>query len=608
MSERSPIDRVLAAMPNLRGSGEKFSGPCPAHEDHNPSLSVTVAKDGKVLITCHRGCPLDAILAAVGLDKADLFPPKDREPAARIVATYSYCRPGEKVPVVQKVRKEPKAFLLRRPDGVGGWLYNTNGVSDYPLYQEAMVRGAIAEGLPVWVVEGEKDADTLTELGEVATTNIGGALKWRPSDTMALAGAEKVVVVADRDEPGYRHARQVREALMAAGIAQVDVLESDRAKDVTEHFALGGTFDDFRPARPEPAPTAAVSELAVSVNLSTIDPGRPQWLWEDRIAYGAINLWDGDPGATKSTGTLDIAARVTNGAPMPLDGPGIARPVGDVVLLSAEDSPSDTIVPRLLAAGANRERVHLMTGANHRDSEGHLTCGPVELPRDVGALTELVVNTKARLVVIDVLVAYLGMTNTWRDGDVRAALTPLAAMAEATGVAVLAVRHLSKGSLGGPALYRGGGSIGITGAARVVLMAGRDPTDSEGQRRVLAVAKNNLAPIPRSITYEVVGDPMWHASRIKWGRTCDVAADDLGWKPGKGGEKRADIGEWLAAILAQGPMAWAELRTLGRHEGFSESYLRQVADDIGVVKERQGFGKDMHSTWRLPGPPGGDDA
>src|SRR5262249_29152041 len=116
----------------------------------------------------------------------------------------------------QAVRYEPKGFSGRRPDGRGGWVQNLNGTRRV-LYRLPELTGSSQ----IFVVEGEKDVDRLVEAGIKATTNIGGAGKWRKdyTDQLLAAGVRSVVVIPDNDPPGQEHALTVAQSCHGAGLA-----------------------------------------------------------------------------------------------------------------------------------------------------------------------------------------------------------------------------------------------------------------------------------------------------------------------------------------------------------------------------------------------------
>lgn len=237
-----------------------------------------------------------------------------------------------------------------------------------------------------------------------------------------------------------------------------------------------------------------------STRLADVVAERVEWLWPGRMPRGKLVVLDGDPSVGKSTLALDLAARITTGHPMP--GEDLAMvPPSAVVLMAAEDGLADTIRPRLDAAGADCTRVHHLDAVPTVDDEGTVRERPPVIPGDVEAIEALVVATGAVLVIVDVLMAYLsGRSDSHRDQDVRGALAPLVAVAERTGATIVVLRHLTK-SPGGAAIYRGGGSIGIVGAARSALLAAVDPDDDTGTRRVLAAIKCNLGPLSAAMGY-----------------------------------------------------------------------------------------------------------
>jgi RecA-family ATPase len=251
----------------------------------------------------------------------------------------------------------------------------------------------------------------------------------------------------------------------------------------------------------------------VGLLLSEVEPERVEWFWRGRIPLGKLTLIDGNPGEGKSALTTDLAARKSAGRRWPDGEPCVP---GSVVICSAEDGLSDTIRPRLDAAGADPEKVLALATVKDRNGERLLS-----IPEDLDVIQRGIGRVGAELVIVDPLMAFLsGGHNAHKDQDVRRALAPLAKLAEETGAAVLVIRHLNKGS-GGDPLYRGGGSIGIIGAARSALLVARHPHD---ERRVLASLKNNLAEPAPSLAFALVGAANG-AVRVEWkGLTTHTAA------------------------------------------------------------------------------------
>ena len=239
---------IAGRLDRVTWHGDGFTACCPAHEDRNPSLSADLGDDGRVLLRCHAGCGTDAVLTAMNIVVADLFAEKangNGTSKAQIVAAYDYTDAAGNL-LFQVVRMDPKGFRQRRPDGRGGWEWNLKGITSRPLYRLPSVLEAVSGGHTVYVCEGERDAERLQadlHAGEVATTIPGGAGKWRTEHTEALVGAD-VIVLADRDKPGYAHAAAVQQAL--EGKAKfVAVYEPIAGKDVADHLGAGHTVDEF---------------------------------------------------------------------------------------------------------------------------------------------------------------------------------------------------------------------------------------------------------------------------------------------------------------------------------------------------------------------------
>lgn len=334
---------------------------------------------------------------------------------------------------------------------------------------------------------------------------------------------------------------------------------------------------------------------AVLTRLSDVKPEQVQWLWAGRIPVGKLVTLDGDPGLGKSTLALEIAATVTTAGVWP-DGTDCERP-GSVLLLSAEDGLADTVRPRLDAAGADVTMVHAVEGVPTVSSDGEITLRPPTLA-DVHALELAVADTGARLIVVDVIMSFLPSgTDSHRDQDVRAVLGRLAGLADRTGCSVLLLRHLNKAA-GRDPLYRGGGSIGIVGAARSGLLVAADPDDPE--RRVLASVKSNLGPPPDSLAYRLVGTDMGVA-RVQWeGSTGHSAADLLRPRDSDDeAESRNEAERWLEDyLLVSGGATSKDTKRAAAKDGIAERTLHRARQKLGVIVSHQGFPRV--TWWQLP--------
>jgi hypothetical protein len=319
-----------------------------------------------------------------------------------------------------------------------------------------------------------------------------------------------------------------------------------------------------------------------------------EWLWRGRIPVGKLTMFDGDPDLGKSVVTMDIAARVSRGRPFPDGAPCEA---GNVLIANVEDGIEDTIVPRLKAHGADLERVFMFSGV----PDGRGGTRLLELPEDLALLEALVLRREAKLLIIDPVLTMLG-GDANKDQDARKALTPVRDMAERTGVAVVAVRHLNK-SVGLKAIQRGGGNMGLIGVARAGSFFAEHPDDDK--LRVMAAHKSNLAEKPPSLSYRIVSNPVHDTARIEWTGTTDHDANSLASGPASPLEKtkQDEAKEFLRDELADGPV-WAKQVFKDAHDaGISQGTLYLVKPQLGVRSEK--VGTDGWQ-WSLPKKDDGD--
>jgi putative DNA primase/helicase len=276
-----------------RANGTGWKAHCPCHNDDNASLSIGEGSDGRVLFHCHAGCSQDELVAHVRGRGFDLSGKqrRQRKPAGGIVAEYDYLdRDG--VVRYRVVRREPKDFRQCQPDGNGGWKWSMTGVEPLPYRLPEM----LAEPhKPVYVVEGEKDADRLAKDGLVATCNSGGAGKFR--DELSIWFKDRdVVILPDNDEPGRKHAIEV--ALKLRDVARrtrIVALPGLSLKgDASDWLDAGNTIRDLRRLVLASPSHGIATDPPARQAASSDDDARPPEYSDDALALRFSTAHGGD--------------------------------------------------------------------------------------------------------------------------------------------------------------------------------------------------------------------------------------------------------------------------------------------------------------------------
>lgn len=597
--------KVLSKLTGVTGTGGNRKARCPAHDDKVASLSTTEGDDGRVLLHCHAGCKPEAILSAIGLTLADLFSAKKKQ--REIIATYDYrTADGELVYQACRYDTTPKTFSQRQPNGAGGWVWKGPSKTARVPYRLPELAG---RALAI-VCEGERDVDTLGAIGIPATTNIGGAGKWGSQETRCLkaAGVKQVIILPDNDDAGRQHAEQVAMSVKAAGLG-VRVIELPELAihgDVSDWLAAGHTKADLEAliAATPPQTSAAIASRTLQLTRASeivIHPVR--WLWQDRVALGAFSLMGGREAVGKTICTYTLAASITRGT---LPGAYKGNPRA-VIIAATEDSWTHTIVPRLMAAGADLDRIYRVDVVTAEGTDTSLS-----LPRDLVALEHVVRQVGAALTILDPLLSRLDATlDSHKDAEVRLALEPLVALATKTDCAVLGLIHVNK-STSGDALTTLMGSRAFAAVARSVLYVMVDP-DNE-QIRLLGQAKNNLGRIDlATLSFQIVGvkvadtteGPIW-TGRLEWLGETDRSIKDVMVSAAETvGDKTAttEAAGWLQDFMVGQNEAVdsAIIKREGGKAGHSKDALRRAKQRLGVGSVTSGFPRRAY--WSLPSKP-----
>lgn len=300
------------------------------------------------------------------------------------------------------------------------------------------------------------------------------------------------------------------------------------------------------------------------INMQDVEVEDVEWLIYPFIPYGKITIIQGDPGEGKTTLVLQIIATLTKGEAIVNEE---AKPPINVIYQTAEDGLGDTIKPRLLSADADCSKVLVID-----DKDTPLTM------RDV-RLEQAIVETKAKLVVLDPIQGFLGAdVDMHRANEIRPVMKHIAELADKYKCAIILIGHMNKCSMG-KSTYRGLGSIDFQAAARSVLIVGR--IKNEPEIRVVCQTKSSLAPEAKSIAFRLSKE-----NGFEWIGEYDVTADDLLSGTAKGTKKQAAI-DFLEEFVLNGAKPQTEIMKLAKEKGFSEKTVRNAKDELKIKSMRK---------------------
>ncbi|HEY1683700.1 MAG TPA: AAA family ATPase [Tepidisphaeraceae bacterium] len=467
----------------------------------------------------------------------------------------------------------------------------------------------------IYICEGEKATDAACAIDLPSTTSAHGSsaagkTNWTPLES------RDVVIFPDHDKPGEKYARDVARILVGlknpARVKIIDLPGLPDGGDIVEFLAAGGRYEQIKSIEDATAwldPSVLLGGPVMTC-LADIEPSKVRWLWANRIPSGRITLFVGRPGEGKSIACADFASRVSTGTPWP-DGAPCER--GSVLLLNAEDDPSDTTRPRLDAHNADVSKIHILSMVRMIGEDGQ-QIETVFTLADVPALEQALQRIPdCRLIVIDPIGSYLGgSTDAHRDNEVRGVLAPVAALAAKYDCAVLVVAHRRKSS-GAIADDLALGSRAFTGIARAVWHLCRKADADEGARdaeqvtgiqspvRLLLPGKNNLAPEGDGLAFTIGGDPahlIWSKEPVRMTADDALAVENgMAEKPGPEPECREQAAEWLCELLEAGPMPTKSVIEQAKAAGMSWSTVRRAKEQMRVRSERVPGSAEWQ--WRL---------
>jgi len=364
------VKTILSQLEDVKKiSRNQWQALCPAHDDHKPSLSITKAKDGKILLHCFAGCSYEEIIEALSINfnlenkgktideqlnevfEKYWLPKQKKHPRVERKTTTEYPYPdyegnyNERVIRVDYPDRPKKIWsqelqggkwVNRKHKGPIRWLYNGRKVLQHPDQR-------------LYVVEGEPKVEALRKVGLLATCNQGGAGKWYEHHSKDLEGWNEIVILPDNDKAGQRHAHRIKRSSQRHKVKTIRIVALPNLPDggdVIDYFYQGGTKESLEQIVNNTKPEPLTQDHLVEECFDQIKPKPIQWLWLNHIPLGKVTILAGNMGDGKSTIALDIAARVSTGKKMP-DGSVGCR--GKVKILSSEDPADDTTRPSALS-------------------------------------------------------------------------------------------------------------------------------------------------------------------------------------------------------------------------------------------------------------------
>ena len=565
-------DRLISALESqgcsVRTNGYgKAQAQCPAHDDHNPSLSIT-ATGGRTLVHCHAGCDTEDVLAAANLTMADLYdePFQDRR-YGQVYAKYVY--PDERVVLRTADKQFPQPH---RAKNKGRSLFHADRIGD---------------ATKVYVTEGEEDVFAVEAVGGTAVCSAMGARNADKADWSVLKNKD-AIIVADKDEPGRKHATQIAQLLN--GVAKsVRIVEAKEGKDASDHIAVGHTLDAL-------VDTSSDDGMPKLWDATDLKPAaQPRWLAKSRIPYAAVTLLVGDEGIGKSLLWVWVVAAVTTGKPLPAFGIPMRGP-SPVIIVVTEDGWQDTVLPRLEVAGADLDMIRVI--CTEDDGSG----SPI-FPRDLFLIREA--DPAPALIVVDAWLDTVPAALSVRDPQqARQALHPFKEIATITDAAVLLLCHTNRAATPN-ARDRYGATGELRKKARMTLYA---QTDEDGNLVVGPEKMNTAAPVPASkFTIKAIKhftateDHDGTVPLLSYAGESDLTAREHladNYAADRDPSGVDDPLVWLSTFLADGPRWAVDIYTEAEKAGYSKDKAKRAKRKLHAESAHDGDADAWF--WRLP--------
>lgn len=596
-SSRS-IANLLAALDNVSGEGPEWTACCPAHDDKNPSLSIGIGNNSRPLVKCHAGCSQDSVISA--LKNLGAWPEtkkklmgqskkkaKLRKGVKIKKPAYFIYRDKNGKELYRITRTANKDFSVSRSNGKGGWLSGLGNTKQVPYRLDEFRKKKF-----VYIVEGEKDADELWKWGIAATTNPFGAGKWREEFNKYFKN-KLVRVIPDNDPPGQEHALSVAENLLpvAQSVRTLKLDVEKKGGDFSDWKAAGGTKKKLR-AIAKASPLMSQDDLGKLrttpqvAKASVFKPKQRIWIFDPWFERGAVSLMVGDFGAGKTLVLYKAIADLTRGRI-----PGTRdKTIPVTVLLLTEDDIETTVIPRLMAVGADLRRIFIMKPPPiDQDYASGLKIDDSGL----GQIGEWIAEYEIDLVIPDPLIEFTPeKTDSNSANQVRTMISKLHRLSQLRGVSITGLVHLNK-NMQQQALYRTAGSVQFLAAAQIGIFVGSEPDDRDDRAAALFRSKSRRTDqslgfkIGTNRVTKVLGKEIYDdwVECAEWTGKSDLTPERMVESPRS--TKRDQCKKWLKTLLTGNELRPKKIEKLGKKKGYTWYMICQVADGVGVEKSRR---------------------
>ncbi len=608
------IDEIRPLLHGFKQVGKgQYKACCPAHDDKNPSLSISETENGHVLLNCFAGCSQEAIANSLGVSAGELKPSLQSKDSRKLStkrnnqakkesmkqAEYIY-RDFDGNPLMKKIKytdatSGKKSFEWKHMED-GQWVDKRGG--DPVLYNLNLLK----THHEIWITEGEKDADNLIGIGFAAVSAPDGAGrgKWKPQYTEALSG-KKVVVMGDNDEIGKAFAIETCNALAghSESVKLIDlssIWEMGDKEDISD-ILIRTSADEVRRGllqldadtaeyERQEAPKEPDPFLSCFKTLNDFTEEEAKWLIPGWIPEGQITLLAADGGVGKTTVWCNVITALSNGTSSVLDPPGYQRGPAKVAFLTTEDSVRKKLRRKLREAGANLENI--ITPDFLADKEGilrGLKFGSAEMERFIRYF-------KPVLCIFDPVQGFvppdinMGSRNAMRD-----CMAPLISLGEECGTTFLVICHTNKRK-GASGRERIADSADLWDISRVVMMSGY--TENQGIR-YLSNEKNNYTRLQETILFSINDRGQIQHEGTTWKRDREYVSEYL-----QSGTptKKENCKEYILQTLTEagGKMSIKELEEQAKKEGYRFQTIRRAKEELkenhNIRLFTTGFGKE----------------